>query len=171
MRSSGSTTHHRPPKVTVRGEVPDAVAAAAADQVAALAGRTHGNISAATVRLTEGVTTTEARPGRPAVAQVNLTADGRPLRVQTAASTVAEAVGLATERLLELLSTLEGSELHNLSPAPRRRPDRRWPQIRPAERKVVRRKAYPLMVQTPDEAAATLETLDYDFHLFREGIR
>jgi Sigma 54 modulation/S30EA ribosomal protein C terminus len=36
------------------------------------------------------------------------------------------------------------------------------------ERTVVRRKSYALARQTPEEAVADLELLDYDFHLFTE---
>jgi hypothetical protein len=46
------------------------------------------------------------------VAQVNLTVDGRPLRVQSAAATVDEAVRLATERFNELDSALNHRSGH-----------------------------------------------------------
>lgn len=131
-----------------------------------MAAGTRGIVSAATVRLTQNVTGTETRPGRPAVAQVNMTLNGRPLRVQTAAATPGEAVRLATEHLRELVGALDRPGRHERGRPPRVRPDERWPDVRPTERKVVRRKTYPLLVQTPDEAADTLETPDYDFHLF-----
>ena len=157
-------------QVTVRGTVPDAAAARARDKVLDLADRARGTVSAATVRLSEPVEQAGARGGRPAVVQVNLTVNSRPLRVQTAATTLGEALELAATRLRELMAAVDPLDRQGVPPPPARpRPDPRRPDIRPWERKVVRRKIYPLMVQTPDEAAATLETRDYDFHLFTDA--
>jgi hypothetical protein len=156
-------------QVTVRGAVPDDVATRARDKVLDLADRARGTVSAATVRLTEPVEQTGVRAGRPAVAQVNLTANGRPLRVQTAATTLGEALELAAARLRELMAAVDPLDGHSVpSPPAQPRPDWRRPGLRSSERTVVRRKVYPLMVQTPDEAAATLQTRDYDFHLFTD---
>jgi hypothetical protein len=169
VKPSGAAHDSPPPRVTVRGAVPEGVVTAARDELAAVAGQARGKVSAVTARLTQERAGTKTQPGRPAVAQFNLTVDGRPLRVQTTAATAGKAVGLAVERLRELVGTLERRGGHRMARSAHPRPDRRWPDVRPAERKVVRRKAYPLMAQTPDEAAATLEALDYDFHLFTDA--
>lgn len=186
MRAPRTAARKAPPPVTVRGTVPEDVASAARDQVVALIAQLPGDVSAATVRLTPAAqtghraqtshraaqtghraqTNPRAQAGHPARAQVNLTVDGRPFRAQTTATTVHEAVGLAIERLQELISPLDHRAASRGSGSPHRKLDRIWPEIRPATRKIVRRKPYPLLVQTPDEAADTLETLDYGFHLF-----
>jgi hypothetical protein len=163
MKTSGTAARRKSPaRITVRGAVRDDDAATARDRIAALVARIHGNVSEATVRLTAEA----AGTGRPAMAQMNLTVDGRPFRAKTTAATVREAVGLAAERLLELVSPLERRAAAGAPPSPQRRLDPIWPKVGHTVRKVVRRKPTPLVPQSPDEAADTLERLDYDFHLF-----
>lgn len=171
MKHSGAGSRPGRLQVAVRGTVPHDVATRARDKVLDLADRARGTVSAATVRLSEPVEQAEAQAGRPAVAQVNLTVNSHPLRVQTAATTLGEALELAATRLRELMAAVDPLDRHGMRPpAPAQpRPDWRRPDIRSSERKVVRRKVYPLMVQTPDEAAATMETRDYDFHLFTDA--
>lgn len=170
MKHIGTGSRRGRLQVTVRGTVPDDAAARARDKVLDLADRARGTVSSATVRLSEPFEQAGAQAGRPAVAQVNLTVNGRPLRVQIAATTLGEALELAATRLRELMAAVDPLDRHGVPPPQAQpRPDWRRPDIRSSERKVVRRKIYPLMVQTPDEAAATMETRDYDFHLFTDA--
>jgi hypothetical protein len=116
---------------------------------------------------------------RPAVAQANIDLNGRPVRAQAAAATMRDAIEMLSDKLRVQLeraarnwARLRGSQpvaepgewRHDSVPA------QRLPYFpRPIdERGVVRHKSYGLARMTPDEAAADMELLDYDFHLFTE---
>ncbi|GAA1971290.1 sigma 54 modulation/S30EA ribosomal C-terminal domain-containing protein [Catenulispora subtropica] len=152
--------------ITVRGALSDDEAAWAHDRIAETVARAHGRVSAVSVRLTGGTEAGAAAPGRPAVVQVNLTVDDCPLRVQAAAVTIREAVDLAVARLRELTEAVAHRDRHFGHTSRPFRADRRGPGAHPARRTIVRRKVFALEAQTPDEAADTLESRDYDFHLF-----
>lgn len=116
---------------------------------------------------------------RPAVAQINVDLNGRLIRAHAAGATMREAIEHACDRLRIRLERAErnwsalrggqpapgpGEWRHQSPPAPRLP---YWP--RPAqERTVMRRKSFALAHETPDEAVADAELLDYDFHLFTE---
>lgn len=162
-------------QVTVRG-LPPAMADYARRKVSALLGRTHQPVLFARVRLTR-----HGNPAmeRPVIAQTNLDVNGRPVRAQVAAPTVPEAVDALEERLR---STLERTAEHWEARRGRRYhpdphewrhgdppADRRPWFPRPAEeREIVRHKSFTLPRCTVDEAAAEMDELDYDFHLFTE---
>jgi hypothetical protein len=118
---------------------------------------------------------------RPAVAQANVDLNGQPIRAQAAAATMRDAIDVMSDKLRIQLeraarnwARLRGGQAppagtsgewrHQSVPSPR------LPYFpRPAdERGVVRHKSYGLAKLTPDEAAADMELLDYDFHLFTE---
>ena len=116
---------------------------------------------------------------RPAIAQANIDLNGRPVRAQAAAATMRDAIETLSDKLRIQLeraarnwARLRGSQpvsepgewRHDSVPA------QRLPYFpRPMdERGVVRHKSYGLARMTPDEAAADMELLDYDFHLFTE---
>jgi len=116
---------------------------------------------------------------RPAIAQANIDLNGRPVRAQSAAATMRDAIEKLSDKLRIQLeraarnwARLRGSQpvaepgewRHDSVPA------QRLPYFpRPMEeRGVVRHKSYGLARMTPDEAAADMELLDYDFHLFTE---
>ncbi|WP_063770592.1 sigma 54 modulation/S30EA ribosomal C-terminal domain-containing protein [Streptacidiphilus carbonis] len=108
----------------------------------------------------------------PAVVQGNLDIGGIPVRVQTAAHSVQEAVHLLCERLRERLARLlrtDGS-YRGLVGAPRESP--RW---RTADRdiggriRITRRKTVELRRETADEAAFRMDAMDYDCHLFSDA--
>jgi ribosome-associated translation inhibitor RaiA len=116
---------------------------------------------------------------RPAIAQANIDLNGRPVRAQAAAATMRDAIEMLSDKLRIQLeraarnwAKLRGSQpvaepgewRHESVPA------QRLPYFpRPIdERGVVRHKSYGLARMTPDEAAADMELLDYDFHLFTE---
>ena len=116
---------------------------------------------------------------RPAIAQVNVDLNGRLIRAEAAGGTMREAVEHTCDRLRIRLERAArnweavrggrpvpgpGEWRHQSLPAPRLpyfpRP--------PGERTLVRHKSYSLPRETPDEAAADAELMDYDFHLFTE---
>lgn len=116
---------------------------------------------------------------RPAIVQVSADLNGRLIRAHAAGWTMREAVEHACDRLRIQLERAArnweairggrpvpglGEWRHQSLPAPR------LPyHPRPAgERAVMRRKSYSLNHQTPDEAVADAELMDYDFHLFTE---
>jgi ribosome-associated translation inhibitor RaiA len=116
---------------------------------------------------------------RPAIAQINVDMNGRLVRVQSADETMRAAIEHACDRLRIRLERarrnwagLRGSLplpgprewRHESTPAPRLP---YFPRPRD-ERVVVRHKSYAPAHETPDEAAAEADQLDYDFHLFRE---
>ncbi len=116
---------------------------------------------------------------RPATAQAVLDCNGRTVRAQYAAESMREAIDGLQARLRRRLDRLarDWEELRDRrSPAalhgwrhgdePTHRPEH-FPRP-PAERDVVRHKAFELVAATPDEAAFELELHDYDFHLFHE---
>ena len=117
---------------------------------------------------------------RPAVAQANVDLNGRLIRAQAAGETMRAAVEHACDRLRIRLEraarnweairggrpvSAAGEWRHQSVPAPRLPYYPRSPE----ERTVVRRKSYALGRETPDEAAADAELMDYDFHLFTEA--
>jgi hypothetical protein len=117
----------------------------------------------------------------PAVVQVSVDLNGRPLRAQAAGRTMRQAVEHAGDRLrVQLVRAARNWEaIRGGRPAPgpgewrhQNPPAPRLPYYhRPAEeRAVMRRKSYALARETPKEAAAEAELMDYDFHLFVEGL-
>lgn len=116
---------------------------------------------------------------RPAIAQVSVDLNGRLIRAQAAGETMREAVEHACDRMRIRLEratrnweavrggrpvTGPSQWRHQSLPAPRLPYFPRPPQ----ERVVARHKSYALARQTPEEAAADAELMDYDFHLFTE---
>jgi Sigma 54 modulation/S30EA ribosomal protein C terminus len=115
----------------------------------------------------------------PAIAQVSADLNGRLLRAQAAGQTMREAVEHACDRLRIQLERAarnwEAARGGRPVPGPgewrhQSLPASQPPYVRrPAEeRAVVRRKSYALARETPDEAIADAELMDYDFHLFTE---
>jgi ribosome-associated translation inhibitor RaiA len=117
----------------------------------------------------------------PAVAQANVDVNGRQVRAQAVAATMREAIDLMCDKLVVNLGRVarnwsrfhRGHAGRGHEPGQWRHgsPSARRPSYfpRPAdERGVVRHKSYGLSRFTPDEAAADMELLDYDFHLFTE---
>jgi len=158
------------------GDVPRHLVRLAVDRVAALLELASEPVLFARVKLTM---IADPAVRCPAIAQLSLDLNGRPLRAQAAGRTMREAVEHASDRLRIQLTRAArnweairggrpvpgpGEWRHQSVPAPR------LPFYpRPAEeRAVVRRKSYALARETPKEAAAEAELMDYDFHLFTE---
>lgn len=159
-----------------RGSVPEDAARFAAQRVSALLRVAPEPVLFARVKLTMAA---DPAVERPAIAQVNIDLNGRLIRAQAAGTTTREAVERACDRLRIRLehatrnwAAIRGGQptpgpgewRHQSLPAPRLPYFPRPPQ----ERSVMRHKSYALAHETPDEAAAEAELLDYDFHLFTE---
>ena len=159
-----------------RGAVPEDMAGFAAHRVSSLLRVASEPVLFARVKL---IMSADPAVERPAIAQVSIDLNGRLVRAQAAGGTMREAVEHACDRLRIRLGRAArdweavrggrpvagpGEWRHQSLPAPRLpyfpRP--------PGERTIVRHKSYALARQTPAEAAAEAELLDYDFHLFTE---
>ena len=118
---------------------------------------------------------------RHAIAQATLDVNGRLVRAHVAAPTMREAIDRLQDRLRDRLDRLNphwearrgGIPLWHSDPLERRHasePTHR-PEFYPRpveERQVVRHKTFAFAVESVDEAAFELESMDYDFHLFTE---
>jgi ribosome-associated translation inhibitor RaiA len=117
---------------------------------------------------------------RPATAEATLDVNGRAVRAHVAAATMREATDLLEARLRRRLEHLaerdQSLELRHRDAGPgewhhgdarARRPE--YFDRTPEDREVVRRKAFVLEAESPDEAAFDLELLDHDFLLFRNA--
>ena len=163
-------------RAEVRGDVPRHLVRLAADRVGSLLELASEPVLFARVKLTM---LEDPAVRCPAIAQVTVDLNGRTLRAQAAGRTMRAAVEHAGDRLRTQLVRAArnweairggrpvpgpGEWRHQSLPAPR------LPYYpRPAEeRGVVRRKSYALASETPEEAVAEAELMDYDFHLFTE---
>jgi hypothetical protein len=158
------------------GRVPASEVSDAARRVSSLLRMASEPVLFARVKLTM-----HADPAveRPAIAQINVDLNGRLVRVQSADETMRAAIEHACARLRIRMEKASrnwaavrgglplpgpGEWRHESMPTPRLP---YFPRPR-SERTVVRHKSYTPAHETPDEAAAEAELLDYDFHLFRE---
>jgi len=153
--------------VRTSGEVLDGAREYVERQIASVARRLPGDVESVRVRLTTFRQTSTARP---ALAQATLTVDGRPVRAQAAAAFFREAAALLRTRLCDHITRLAHPTVPRPWPDPYRRHSRPTLVSIPAlQRKIVRRKRYPLTRCRPDEAALTMDVMDYDFHLFTDA--
>lgn len=144
--------------VELRGETPHRAADYAREKVAAVVARQRGPVLGARVKLTQGTHPTAARP---AVAEAAVDVDGRLVRAQVGAPTMAEAVDLLRDRLADRLDRAA----HRRVPARRRD---RYP--RPAgARRIVRRTSSGPAPEEVADAIFELEALDHHFRLFRDA--
>ena len=159
-----------------RGAVPEGAVDLAVRRVSSLLRMAPEPVLFARVKL---IMSADPAVQRPAVAQANVDLNGRLIRAEAAGGTMREAVEHACDRLRIRLERAArnweavrggrpvrgpGEWRHQSIPAPRLP---HFPRP-PGERAVVRHKSYTLARQTPDEAAADAELMDYDFHLFTE---
>lgn len=163
-------------RVETHGDVPAWAVDLVTDKVESVLGIAAEPILSARVLLAMAPDPAVARP---ALAQVTIDMNGRVIRAQAAEQTMRPAVEQMGARLRVRLgraarnwaalrgttATDEPSEWRHQSIRGRRPPY--FP--RPGdERQVISRASYSAGPQTPDEAAAELDLLDYDFHLFIE---
>lgn len=163
-------------QVETRGAVPEGAADLAVHQVGSVLRVAPEPVLFARVKL---IMTADPAVQRPAIAQANVDLNGRLIRAQAAGETMRAAVEHACRRLRIRLERAArnwdairggqpvpgpGQWRHQGMPAPRLP---YYPRP-PGQRAVVRRKSYALVRETPDEAVADAELMDYDFHLFTE---
>lgn len=152
------------------GEVVDGARDYARQQIAAfvrrlqsrLPGQRHGQLLSVRVKLT-----VFARPSvrLPALVQANLDIGGQLVRAQVVAAFVQEASRRLRVRLGEQVARLSHPDVPRPWPSAGR--VRLEPMAVPVgRREVVRRKSYRLARCTPDQAALTMDVMDYDCHLF-----
>ncbi|HUY44724.1 MAG TPA: HPF/RaiA family ribosome-associated protein [Streptosporangiaceae bacterium] len=163
-----------------RGAVPEETVSFAVQRVSSLLQMAAEPVLFARVKLTMAA---DPAVQRPALAQANIDLNGRLIRAQAAGQTMREAIEHACDRLRVRLerAARNWAAIRGAQPAaqPAAQPGEWRHQSRPAphppyfsrppkERTVVRRKSYALAHETPEEAVADAEQLDYDFHLFTE---
>ena len=162
-------------RVSVRGEVPAGTVRYAEDRIRSLAGQV-GQVGLAGVRVrlvrVKLTAPVGAAAPRPVVAQANLDLAGVPMRVQVAAGTAREAIDALRDALAARLARANrgGSpptgQPGGTEPAGMR-PDHLPRTAQQAE--ITRRKTVRPAVRTVDGAAAEMDRMDYDFHLFVEA--
>lgn len=149
--------------ITTAGQAAEDARELVRHQVAVVLRDLRGRWSAAQVRLTAD---TSSGTSWPALAQVNLVVDGRPVRAQLGTARWEETSGLLGVRLGEQVARLDAPWLPRRWPEPGHR-GRPRPSARPAgQREVVRHKEVRPARCTPDEAALTMDLMDFDAHLF-----
>ena len=170
-----------PVQVQVTGDLPPEIAPYAERRVREVFGDTHFPVLHARIRITR---LPDPALERPVVAQANLDVNGRFVRAQLSARTAREAVDLLRDRLRHrlqhVLQRAEGNWedrrsrrtaagphewRHGDEPAHRAA---HYPRP-PDERGVVRHKTVTPARSGPDDAAADMADLGYDFHLFTEA--
>jgi ribosome-associated translation inhibitor RaiA len=163
-------------RVEVHGRVPGGARELAAAKIGALFRLAAEPLLSARVMLAVAADPAVARP---ALAQATLNMNGRIIRAQATEQTTRSAIDRVVARLRVRLdraarnwAALRGTRAagepggwrHQSVPAHR-------PAYVPGtgeERDVIRRGSYAAGPETPQEAAAELDLLDYDFHLFTE---
>jgi ribosome-associated translation inhibitor RaiA len=159
-----------------QGAVPAGALSFATRQVSSLLRMAPEPVLFARVKL---IMAADPAVGRPAIAQVNIDLNGRLIRAQAAGETMREAIHHACDRLRIRIqrAARNWAAIRGGQPVPgpgewrhQSRPAPRPPYYpRPPERRtIVRHKSYASAHETPDEAVADAELLDYDFHLFTE---
>jgi len=159
-----------------RGDVPEDAASFAVQHVSSLLRMAPEPVLFARVKLTMAADPAVARP---AAAEVNIDLNGRLIRAQAAGGTMREATHHACDRLRIRIerAARNWAAIRGTVPVPvpgewrhQSRPVPRLPYFPrpPEERQVLPHKSYTLVHETPDEAVADAELLDYDFHLFTE---
>jgi hypothetical protein len=164
-------------QVTVLGELSPATSELARSTLQETLAEAGAPIRSAQVRLAR----MWRAEGRPAVAQVRVDVGGQLVRAQVAAHTMPEAIALLRDRLGVQLTRLEWARHWEPGHDPEGSGPLEWRQgtesarrpvrvpLPTGERSVVRRKDFVLAQESVDRAALTMETMDYDFHLFCES--
>ena len=163
-------------RVESHGRVPDGSAELAEAKVGPLLRAAAEPVLSARVTLAVAADPAVARP---AVAQATIDMNGRVLRAQAAGQTMRAAIGHMADRLQARLgrAARNWAALRGTIPAAepgewrhQAIPAHRPPYFpRPADqRAVISHAGYAARPETPDEAIAELDLLDYDFHLFTE---
>jgi ribosome-associated translation inhibitor RaiA len=165
-----------PVRVRTHGKVPEGTTELAAAKVVPLLRIAAEPILSAHVML---VMVADAAVARPAIAQATVDMNGHVVRAQATGQTMRAAIEQMEKRLRVRLSraarnwaAMRGT-LPSGQPGEWRHqssPTRQVPYFPRAaeERAVISRASYAMRPETLEEAAAELDLLDYDFHLFTE---
>ena len=159
-----------------RGDIPDGAVDLAVQRIRSSLRLAPEPVLFARVKLTM---VADPAVERPAIAQANIDLNGRLIRAQAVEETMREAIERMHDRLTIRLeraarnwAAIRGGEPvarpHEWRHQSLRTPRMPYFPRSPEERTVIRHKSYALARETPDEAVAELELLDYDFHLFTE---
>lgn len=163
-------------RVEIHGRVPDGSRELAATKIGSLLRLATEPVLSARVMLAVAADPAVASP---ALAQVTVDMNGRIVRAQAAEPTMRAAIEQMAARLRARLDRAARNWAALRGTLPAREPGE-WrhqsiPAHRPAyfpraseERQVIRHASYAGEPETPEEAAAELDLLDYDFHLFTE---
>jgi ribosome-associated translation inhibitor RaiA len=163
-------------RVETHGRVPDGSAELAQARVGPLLRAPSEPVLSARVTLAVAADPAVARP---AVAQATLDLNGRVVRAQAAGPTMRAAIEQMADRLRVRLGRAARNWAARRGTIPAAEPGE-WrhqaiPAHRPAyfprpagQRAVIGHASYAGRPETPDEAIAELDLLDYDFHLFTE---
>jgi ribosome-associated translation inhibitor RaiA len=164
-------------QVVIHGEVPPDCVEHARKVIRKATLRTVEPVLHARVRLSQG---RDPAVPRSAIAQANLSVNGRPVRAHVAAETMHEAIDLLEDRLVHRLNRLrEAGHARHAGAQGAEPPDSRQVSERKHhpeahhrsghEPRVVRRKSFSLARETPGEAVFEMELMDYGFHLFTDA--
>lgn len=169
-------TESAPVRVEIHGRVPDGSRELAAAKVGSLLRLASESVLSARVMLAVAADPAVARP---ALARITVDLNGRIVRAQAAEQTMRAAIEQMAARLRVRLgrAARNWSALRGTVPAgePGEWRHQSIPAHRPAyfprpsgERDMIRHVSYAGGRESPEEAAAELDLLDYDFHLFTE---
>jgi ribosome-associated translation inhibitor RaiA len=173
---SMKTTETAPVRIEIHGRVPDGSRELAAAKVGPVLRLAAEPVLSARVMLAVAADPAVARP---AFAQVTVDVNGRIVRAQAAEQTMRAAIERMAARLRVRLDRAARNWAALRGTVPTKEPGE-WrhqsiPAHRPAyfprpseERDVIRHASYAGGRESPEEAAAELDLLDYDFHLFTE---
>ena len=170
------TDTSKPPlEVVKRGDVDDADVEYAMKRIDAAMALIGAPVLFVRVRLSRDG---DPKRTRPSIAQTTLDVNGQLIRAQVAADTMTEAIDLLADRVRDQIQhrseRLRARRTRRVAqPGDWRHGDLRHSRSlfaeRPAdEREIVRHKSFATHPSTPDEAAADMEQLDYDFWLFHD---
>jgi ribosome-associated translation inhibitor RaiA len=159
-----------------QGAVPEGAVSFAAHQVSSLLRMAPEPVLSARVTL---IMAADPAVERPATVQVNIDLNGQLIPAQATGQTMREAIHHACDRLRIRIerAARNWAVIRGGQPVPgpgewrhQSRPAPLLPYFPrpPEERIMVPHKSYALAHETPDEAVADAELLDYDFHLFTE---
>jgi ribosome-associated translation inhibitor RaiA len=163
-------------RVEIHGRVADGNRELAAAKIGSLLRLAAEPVLSARVML---AVTADPAVARPALAQVTIDMNGRIIRAQAAEQTTRSAIDRVVARLRVRLHRAARNWAALRGTRPVSEPGEWRHQSIPAhrhayfprageERDVLRRASYAAEPETPQQAAAELDLLDYDFHLFTE---
>jgi ribosome-associated translation inhibitor RaiA len=147
-------------------------------RIADVSSRAHEPVEFARAKLTQSANPANERP---AAVQANLDLPSHVVGAHVAAPTMSQAIDLVHERLAHQLDRLTRRSQAGRGGSAKTEDGHEWwhghePTNRPAyyprpmdERRIVREKSLALRPETREDAAAEMDLMDYDFHLFTDA--